>query len=257
MTGARPDYHFEEAMTREELDSKTPFLVDEGWKPVGSPRQIALNFPSGRQELRFSQAYVRPALFPVCQRIDGVLPRAYGVLNGPQKPCEHLVHFFQDTTVFLNSLESFILHGLMAGDGVVVIARPGHRRSLEFRLAAHGLNLEKLATNEQLVLLDAESTLASFMRDGMPDEVAFEQTLGGLLNQVRSRHQAVRAFGEMVGLLWEQENRAATFRLEELWHDYCRRERLMLYCAYPSAAFAADAASRERICTLHSHCIEA
>jgi hypothetical protein len=257
MTGARPDYHFEEAVTRKELDSKTPFLVRQGWKPVGVPRQIQLNFPSGRHEVRFSQAYVRPALFPACERINQALPSAFAVLQGPVKPCEHLVHFYDEEAVFLNSLETFILHGLMAGEAVVVIALPGHRTSLEFRLAGHGLNLAKLTDNEQLLLLDAQTTLSSFLRDGLPSEMLFEEKLGGLLARVRARHQTVRAFGEMVGILWEQGNRAATIRLEELWHAYCRREGLMLYCAYRRAAFAAEPEAMGHICANHSRVIEA
>jgi hypothetical protein len=257
MTGARPDYHFEEAATREELDTRTPFLVEKGWKPVGSPRQIQLNFPSGRQEMRFSQAFVRPALLPVCQRIGQSLPPAFSILTGPVKPCEHLVHFYDEESVLLNSLETFILHGLMAGEGVVVIALPGHRTSLEFRLAGHGLNLDKLVRSEQLVMLDAETTLASFMHAGMPSEMLFEEKLGGLLNRVRAHHHTVRAFGEMVGILWQQGNKAATLRLEKLWHAYCSRERLMLYCAYPRAAFASEREALEKICATHSRVIEA
>lgn len=257
MTGARPDYHFEEAATREELDSRAPFLVEKGWKPIGTPRQIQLNFPSGRQELRFSQAFVRPALFPICERIREVLSPAFGILSGPAKRSEHVVHFYEQEDVLLNSLETFVLHGLMAGEGVVLIALPGHRTAVEFRLAAHGLNLGKLITNGQLVLMDAATTLSSFMRDGMPDEFLFEEKIGSLFKRVRERYPTVRAFGEMVGILWEQDQRAATIRLEEFWQAYCRREGLMLYCAYRRAAFAAEPASMGRISAQHTSVIEA
>ena len=236
MTGSRPDYHFDEAHTREELKSQADQLLSAGWKLAGEPRQFELNFPSGRREFRFSQAYVRPALFPAC---------------------EHLVHFYDEEVTLLNSLEAFILRGLMEGEAVVVIALPSHRTALEFRLAGHGLNLAKLEATDQLLLVDAQATLSTFMRDGMPSETLFEENVGGLVARLRARHHAVRAFGEMVGILWAAGNEAATVRLEELWHRYCKREGLMLYCAYPDAAFAMHPEARQRICASHSCVIEA
>jgi hypothetical protein len=257
MTGSRPDYHFEEANSREELDAKAPGLIREGWRPVGETRQFELNFPSGRHELVFSQAYIRPVLFPICERISRTLPPNLVVLSQPIKPCEHIVHFYESETVFLNSLETFILRGLMDREAVVVIALPSHRSALEFRLAGHGLNLAKLAATEQLVMLDASETLRTFMWDGLPSEPLFEQALGKLVARLRTLHRTVRAFGEMVGILWEQGNVAATQRLEEIWHEFCRREGLVLYCAYRQAAFVAESEALRRICAAHSLLIEA
>src|SRR4051812_47776480 len=108
MTGSRPDYHFEEANSREELEAKTAGLIREGWRPVGDVRQFELNFASGRQTLLYSQAYVRPVLFPICERISRTLPPALSVLSQPIEPCEHLVHFYDNEAVFLSSLEAFI-----------------------------------------------------------------------------------------------------------------------------------------------------
>jgi len=257
MTGTRPDYHFEEAASLEELDAKSPKLTEAGWKAVGEPRKFELNFSSGRQELRFSQAYVRPALLPICERIRQQLPPVLSGLGNPLKRCEHIVHFYGDDTVFLNALESFILRGLMDGEAVVVIALPSHRTALECRLAGHGLNLATLATTEQLVLLDARETLDTFLRDGLPSETLFHEILGKLVARLRAGHRTVRAFGEMVGILWEQGNRAATLQLEEIWHRFCQAEGLVLYCAYRGTAFAAESEARRQIGEVHSQLIEA
>lgn len=257
MTGSRPDYHFDEAHTREELESQADGLIIAGWKPTGEPRQVELNFPSGRREFRFSQAYVRPALLTACTRVRRELPANFSVLAEPAKACEHLVHFYDQEVTLLNSLEAFILRGLMEGEAVVVIALPSHRTALEFRLAGHGLNLAKLEASDQLLLVDAQATLSAFLRDGMPSETLFEETLGRVIARVRARHHVVRAFGEMVGILWTEGNEAATIRLEELWHRYCKREGLMLYCAYPEAAFATHPEARRLICASHSCVIEA
>jgi hypothetical protein len=257
MTGSRPDYHFEEAASRKELDAKAPELTGAGWKPVGEPRQFELNFPSGRQELRFSQAYTRPVLFPAWERIRSSLPPVLTVLSNPLKRCEHLVHFYEDESVFLSSLESFVLRGLMDGEAVVAITLPSHRTFLEFRLASHGLNLAKLAGDQHLVMLDAHETLRTFMWDGMPSESLFEEALGQLIARLRTGRRTVRAFGEMVGILCEQGNQAATRRLEEIWHRFCQREGLVLYCAYRNAVIAAEPGLRQQLGALYSRVIEA
>jgi hypothetical protein len=256
MIGAKPAYHFEEAASPEELEASTASLTRKGWKPAGAPRQFELNFASGRHEVRFSQAFVRPALFPICERVRAALPPRFEVLAAPKR-CDHLVHFYDDETLLLDSLESFILEGLMAGEAVVVIALPAHRQALEFRLAGHGIDLAELAASQQLLLVDAQATLTSLLRDGMPSEILFEEILGGLLVRLRIRYRAVRAFGEMVGLLWQDGNRTATHRFEKLWHAYCQRQGLVLYCAYPHGAFATEPGARRHICESHSQVIEA
>jgi hypothetical protein len=257
MAGTKLAFHFEQAPTREELHSKNTLLARDGWKPASEPRRVEVSFASGRRDWLFSQAYVRPALFPVCERVRSSLPARFEVLAGEIKPCEHFVHFYDNEPLFLDSLEAFIVEGLMAGEAVAVIASPDHRSALEFRLRAHGLDLAALESDRQLVLLDAQLTLSSFLVNGMPNELLFEQILGKLISQMRATHRTVRAFGEMVGILWADGNRAATLRLEELWHAYCKREGLVLYCAYPRRAFAGQEESVRQICESHSQLIEA
>lgn len=257
MTGSKPDYHFDEARSREELQFRGGGLIEEGWKPAGEPRKFELSFPSGRREYRFSQVYVRPALFPACERARRELPTDFAVLVEPNRAREHVVHFYDRDLTLMNSLEAFTLRGLMEGEAVVIIALPPHRMALEARLNAHGLDLTKLEETDQLLLVDAAMAMALFLRDGTPDEGLFEEHIGGLLARVRARHRVVRAFGEMVGILWAQGNEAATIRLEEMWHQYYNREGLMLYCAYQDAAFATRPEARGCICASHSRVIEA
>jgi len=66
----------------------------------------------------------------------------------------------------------------------------------------------------------------------------------------------VRAFGEMVAILWAQGNSGATVRLEHLWQDLCQEQNLALFCAYPRCGFTLDSAqSIEDICAAHSRVI--
>jgi hypothetical protein len=60
----------------------------------------------------------------------------------------------------------------------------------------------------------------------------------------------------MVALLWSQGRRGATLRLESLWHDFCLKSGLCLFCAYPRAYFTHDPdASIRQICDTHSRIV--
>ena len=85
--------------------------------------------------------------------------------------------------------------------------------------------------------MDAQETLSKFMVKGLPDEELFTQVVTGLLERARNGGRRVRAFGEMVAVLWSQGHNGATVRLEHLWHKFCQTEAFSLFCAYPRSGF--------------------
>lgn len=176
---------------------------------------------------------------------------------GEVAPTHHLVQIYDEEAPFLDSLESFLTEGLEAGDGVVVIATQPHRTSLEARLTARGVNVAQLRKADRYVDLDADETMKLFMVDAWPDEARFRDTIAKLIARASAAHtRTVRAFGEMVALMWAQGQCAATVRLEHLWHRICEKENLALLCAYPQSGFTTDVASSIRqICDAHSHVV--
>ena len=175
------------------------------------------------------------------------------VFWGEIAPCEHLVQFYPDDSAFLDSLEGFVVAGLRGGEGVIVIATPDHIHALDRRLPQHGIDLEHPALRDQYVTLDAERVLAMFMINGWPDDYLFEQIVISLLKRAGKGGRRVRAFGEMVALLWTQGHAGATVRLEHLWHKMCRENGFSLFCAYPRIGFTQDAdSSMKEICDAHS-----
>lgn len=178
------------------------------------------------------------------------------VFWGELTPCEHLVQIYEKDAAFLDALEGFVSGGLSGGEGVVVIATPAHREALEARLAPRNLDLESLRARGQYIVLDAAETLSRFMINGWPDEHLFTEVTTGLLRVARAGGRPVRAFGEMVALLWEQGHSGATVQLEHLWHRLCHREGFSLFCAYPRIGFTAEAsASVKEICELHTRVV--
>jgi hypothetical protein len=169
---------------------------------------------------------------------------------------DHVVQIYDNDTMLLNTLADYTSDGFYAGDSVVVIAKGNHMEALNSRLRLRGLNLDPLIASEQYIPLDADETLSKFMVNGYPDEKYFRETVTSIMKKARKNGREVRAFGEMVALLWERGNSRATLQLEELWNNFCATESFCLFCAYPKDGFRHDAsASMMHICKAHSKLI--
>ena len=139
------------------------------------------------------------------------------------------------------------------GDAAIVIATPAHRRELDRRLIEMGLDVAAARSSDQFISLDAEETLARFLVNGWPDEDFFAAVVDDLLGRARRDGRNVRAFGEMVAVMWAKGFQGATVRLEHLWQHLCQREAFSLFCAYPRAGFTENPSDWiARICDAHS-----
>jgi hypothetical protein len=170
---------------------------------------------------------------------------------------DHVCQVYESDADFLDSLTGFISHGLWNGESAVVIATPAHVTGLEERLRQSGLDLGHLRASDRFITLSPENTLAQFMVDGWPQADRFDATISAVCARARGReNRAVRGFGEMVVLLWERGEYAATVRLEHLWQKLAQRDNLQVLCSYPRRSFMrGPAASRSDIAGNHSFSI--
>ncbi|HUA92291.1 MAG TPA: MEDS domain-containing protein [Terracidiphilus sp.] len=165
---------------------------------------------------------------------------------------EHVAQFYGDDEELLDTLTHFIGGGLNAGDSAIVIATPQHLRALRNRLERARVDLLCALREDRYIPLDANVALTSFMVDGWPDDQLFADFAGNLLQRASRHSRRVRAFGEMVALLWEDGEAAATVKLEQLWNRACESHTLSLLCAYPSTAFSGcDSQALFDLCTAH------
>src|ERR1700681_1311861 len=158
---------------------------------------------------------------------------------------EHLVQFYEDDAFLIDELTHFMAAGLKAGHAGLVIATEAHRTDLARRLQPA----------DGYIALEAAETLSKFMVDGWPDDRRFAAEMKSLLRQTApDGSRKVRAFGEMVALLWAEGKQDAALRLEELWNDLARTESFSLLCAYPIQDFGREADGRTflHICNAHS-----
>lgn len=160
---------------------------------------------------------------------------------------DHIVQTYQDPAFLAEAVAEYLGTGLRRGEAAIVIARPQHAARFQEKIGA-------AAEHGQLIVLDAEETLARFMVGGMPQWNAFHEVIGGLIAQVRLQCPAVRAYGEMVDILWQQDNRDAAIRLEEYWNELTRLQTFSLFCAYAMDPLDANSYSGlESVCRTHTH----
>jgi hypothetical protein len=172
-------------------------------------------------------------------------------------PREHLLHLYEDDSVLLETLTGFVGGGLRGSDAVVIIATRAHLDALEDRLKVSGVELENARAENRYVPFDAEETLAKFMLGRWPDEALFVEFVGDVMDRVRGDGRRVRAFGEMVAILWAQGNKGATLVLEQLWHRICAKSGLSLLCAYPHlSVLEEEAPGQSDIRALHTQVVD-
>jgi MEDS: MEthanogen/methylotroph, DcmR Sensory domain len=150
-------------------------------------------------------------------------------------PQEHVVQLYGTNDGLLaDNVARYLREGLKRGNGLLVIASTQHRGSF-VRALGEAPGYSRAVLEGRLVFLDAEGTLKRFLVDGEPDQVRFQSVIGEALEGVRSRtgRARIRAYGEMVGVLWSQKQYAAALRLEELWNQLLVSSDVSLFCGYP------------------------
>jgi hypothetical protein len=175
------------------------------------------------------------------------------------EPEEHFVQLYgKDDRLLTRNVSRYLSEGLRRGDGLLVIATAEHRRSL-VGLLTEERAYSRAVLEGRLVFLDAQGTLSRFMVDGEPDQGRFESVIGEALQKVRSRavHTGIRAYGEMVGVLWQAGELAAAARLEELWNQLLKASDVSLYCAYPIDVLSPEFhhASIDALMCSHTHLV--
>jgi hypothetical protein len=167
---------------------------------------------------------------------------------------EHVVKFYEHDDELVEAVVPYLAAGLHSGDMTVVIASEAHRRAFETALASNGVDVALAQANGSLLALEAESTLAAIAVDGRMDRDAFHQVVGGLIRQAANSGRRIRAFGEMVALLWDAGAVLAAIELEGLWNEMSRELELSLFCAYPSASVVGHehAEALQQVCRMHS-----
>jgi hypothetical protein len=137
----------------------------------------------------------------------------------------------------------------------LVIATQPHLDAVLKNLTAAAIDVGRLKNSGELLLLDARRTLATFMVDGQPDPDFFKASATSALEQLgRGRAKTIRAYGEMVDVLWKDGMSAAAIKLEMLWNRLANSHDFSLLCGYAMGNFYKDA-SIDDVCRHHTHVV--
>lgn len=169
----------------------------------------------------------------------------------------HIVYFYDDEDVLAAAVADFLAEGLIGNQPLIAIATAARREAFLARLRSKGFDLENLRRSGRFALLDARETLAQIMDGVVPDPRRFTAVVGagGERTRRENGHATVRAFGEMVDLLWQDGNTNGAIRLEELWNELGSRCALSLLCAYAAGPSHVSIAGHdvEEIRRQHTH----
>lgn len=170
------------------------------------------------------------------------------------EPRDHVVNVYEDDSDLVADVCLFLTEGLCRGEAALIIATSERLAAFSASLAAAGVDVPRATSAGLLTTLVAEEALAKFMVDGVPDGPRFSNFIGGLIEGAGQGVRPVRAFGEMVALLWRDGNVGAAIEIESLWNQLAHWHSFSLYCAYPLDSLAAtdDLHAISAVCDQHS-----
>src|SRR5438270_12264 len=181
-----------------------------------------------------------------------------GVLSSAG-PRDHIVQLYQDQHFLNRAVCRFAAAAISNGEGVILVPTRAHWEAFRPRLESEGVDVKAAEQRGQLTIVDADNLLPTFMHVGMPDSPVFMGLAQNVVSQVRGdgRYQKVRWWGEMVNILWERGEVAASMQLEDLFDQLSDRENIAIFCSFPMDNFDGDVHARmlPRLGENHSHLI--
>ena len=170
----------------------------------------------------------------------------------------HAVQFYGDDDSLFTTVATFLSQGFVDGHPAIVIATKSHREAILEHLRGRLIDVVKAQRMKGLVVLDAQQTLDLFMEGDRPDPDRFEKSIGNTIETLlesRQHRVQIRAYGEMVDVLWKQGRSDGAIQLEMLWNKLAQRYGFALLCGYSIANFYKETRGFEAICREHTHVI--
>ena len=192
--------------------------------------------------------------------MDGLNQREpWGGLLATAGPRDHIVQLYQDQQFLNRAVCRFAASAIANGEGVILVPTAAHWDGFRPRLEAAGVDTQAAQASGQLTVVDADELLPQFMRDAMPDAPVFLGLAADVIANARDggRYPKVRWWGEMVNVLWERGDVAASMDLEDQFDRLAREHEIAIFCSFVMDNFNGEVHSRmlPRLGQNHSHLI--
>ena len=157
---------------------------------------------------------------------------------------QHVVQFCGHDGELAERVSDYLRGAFGDGGVAVVIATPEHRSDFEARLTRAGADLAAARADGTYLTLDARETLREILDGAAPagaapdsaapagaalDRAAFDRVVGSVIRQAASSGRPVRAYGELVALLWDDGLVNAAAQLEVLWDELGHAQPFSLF----------------------------
>jgi hypothetical protein len=174
-------------------------------------------------------------------------------------PCDHIVQLYQDQDFLNRAVCRFAGAALANGEGIILVPTLAHWNTIGPRLEAEGVDVKAARERGQLTVVDSDELMPRFMKAAMPDSALFLGLAGDVIGQVRAggRYQKVRWWGEMVNVLWERGDVAASMNLEDQFDQLAKKQDIAIFCSFQMDNFNGEVHTHmlPRLGTNHSHLI--
>ena len=184
---------------------------------------------------------------------------AWDGLLADAAPCDHIVQLYQDQDFLNRAVCRFAGAAVANGEGIILVPTLIHWNAIRPRLEAEGVNVEAAQQRGQLTVVDADEFLPRFMQAAMPDSPVFLGLAADVIGQARAegRYQKVRWWGEMVNVLWERGDVAASMNLEDMFDQLAKKHDIAIFCSFLMDNFNGEVHAHmlPRLGTNHSHLI--
>ena len=165
----------------------------------------------------------------------------------------HVVQFYGHEEELADRVAGYLLGALQHDGAAVVIATAAHRRAFEGRLTRAGVDLAAAVQAGTYRTLDAGDTVRALTTGGQLDRGAFDRVIGSLIADAGQGERPVRAYGEMVTLLWDAGLVNDAVQLEEMWGSLGLTHSFSLFCSYPARSVTGNGHLQAfaEVCRLH------
>jgi len=172
---------------------------------------------------------------------------------------DHIVQLYQDQEFLNRAVCRFAAGAIASGEGVILVPTTAHWEAFRPRLDAEGVDIKAAQARGQLTVVDADELLPQFMRNSMPDAPVFLGLAADVIQRSRGagRYPKVRWWGEMVNILWERGDVAASMNLEDQFDRLAHEHEIAIFCSFSMDNFDGEVHSRmlPRLGQNHSHLI--
>ncbi|MGH9514074.1 MAG: MEDS domain-containing protein [Terriglobales bacterium] len=174
-------------------------------------------------------------------------------------PRDHIVQLYQDQQFLNRAVCRFAAAAIANGEGIILVPTVAHWDAFRPRLESEGVDVKAAEKRGQLTIVDADNLLPTFMRDGIPDSPVFLGLAQNVISQARGNgnYKKVRWWGEMVNILWERGEVAASMQLEDQFDQLAHEQDIAIFCSFLMDNFDGDVHARmlPRLGENHSHLI--